>query len=469
MFFHKEIFATGNKICYKSIPAYLRKEAKRRNDEMNLKANPQNRTYKLLIIVFAVILLAFCILPVCNYFRGSIKDYGRFYRAGQSMLSGGDIYVKGGQTFQFLYPPTAAVLYALMSMFGLLPMIIISVMTNAALWIASIFLSVYLTTGKILRQHPLLYLVPTACCIPFVWDIFQLGQPNLLLLVCMLAAFVSLQWEKDWHAGAFIAFAASLKAFPILSLAYLLYRRRWKAALSTVIFLAFFLVVLPIPFRGVQRNFQDLITWNKGMVLRYDTGSIAQRPGRGYSWKNQSLIAVANRLLRPVDAFHSKSNPVYVNIANLEFKYLNIFIIVAAIGLCLFYISSMPRSAGRTLRTDSIEYAMLLILILIFTPLSFTYFYVWLLYPLMVAVNTLLSMTYPSRARNRVFTWLVVCVLLLSFMLPIPGFRWLASIGSTLGACVLLLGGLGWKLRQSSRKLLSGIVYSLPSGQSENP
>ncbi|OQY97642.1 MAG: hypothetical protein B6D35_14515 [Candidatus Brocadia sp. UTAMX2] len=414
---------------------------------MNLKTNQQKRTYKVLIIIFAVIILVFCVLPVCNYFRGSTKDYGRFYQAGQSMLSGGDIYIKGGETFQFLYPPTAAVLYAFMSIFGFLPMIILFVMTNAALWIVSIFLSVYLTTGKIMMQHPLLYLVPTACCIPFVWDIFQLGQPNLWLLACMLGAFVCLQLKKEWPAGVLIAFAASLKAFPILALVYLLYRQRWRASLSTVVFLIFFLAVLPIPFRGVQRNFQDLKTWTNGMVLRYDTGSIAQRPGRGYGWKNQSLLAVANRLLRPVDAFHSKSNPVYVNIANLEFKYLNIIIIATAMGLCLFYIGSMPRPAQRTLHTDSIEYAMLLILILIFTPLSFTYFYVWLLYPLMVAVNTLLSLTYPSRAGNLAFIWFVVCLLLLSFMLPIPGFRWFAAIGSTLGACVLLLGGLGWKLR----------------------
>ncbi|TVM02957.1 MAG: hypothetical protein CV087_07720 [Candidatus Brocadia sp. WS118] len=415
---------------------------------MNLITNPQNRTYKHLIIMFAVIILVFSILPVCNYFRGSTKDYSRFYQAGQSVLSGGDIYIKGGQTFQFMYPPTAAVLYALMSMFGLLPMIVISVMVNSALWIVSVFLSVYLATGKVLRQHPLLYLVPTACCIPFVWDIFQLGQPNLLLLACMLGAFVYLQLKKEWHAGVFIAFAASLKAFPILALVYLLYRRRWKAAVSTVVFLVVFLVVVPVPFRGFQRNFQDLKTWTKGMVLRYDTDSISQRPGRGYSWKNQSLIAVANRLLRPVDAFHSKTTPVCVNIANLEFKYLNGIILAAALGLCLFYISSMPRSAQRTMHSDPIEYAMLLILILIFTPLSFTYFYIWLLYPLIIAFHTLLTLPYPSRARNLTLVWFLVCLILLSFMLPIPGFKWLAAIGSTFWACMLLLAGLGWKLRQ---------------------
>lgn len=420
----------------------------RRSDEMNVQTNSDRRTYKLPIVVFAIILLVFSLLPVYNYFRGSTKDYDTFYQTGQIVLTGGDIYSKGGQTFHFMYPPTAAILYAVVSIFGFLPMIVMLVLANSAAWIASVFLSVYLATGKVLRQHPLLYLVPTACCIPYVWDIYQLGQLNLLLLVCMLGAFVCLQRKREWCAGILIALAASLKAFPIFALAYLMYRRRWKAVVSLVAFLFFFLVLLPIPFRGFQRNLQDLKTWNEGMVFRYDTNSIAQRPSRGYSLKNQSLIAVANRLLRPVDAYRSKHNPIYVNFANLEFKYLNAIILVAALGLCLFYITSMPRYTQRTMGSDSIEYAMLLILILVFTPLSFTYFYVWLLYPLMIAVNILLTRPCLFRSWNMALIWFLVCLLFLAFMLPVPGFDRLAARGSTFWACVLLLFGLGWKLRQ---------------------
>ncbi|NUO08315.1 MAG: DUF2029 domain-containing protein [Candidatus Brocadia sp.] len=431
-----------------SCHVYSWKETKRRNDEMDLKAKQQNRTYKFLIIIFAVIMLMFSVSSVYSYFRDSTKDYGKLYQTGRTVLSGGDIYVTGDQTFQFIYPPTAAIFYALLSTFGLLPMIVILVFANSAAWIASVFLSVYLTTGKVLRQHPLLYLVPTACCIPYVWDIFQLGQINLLLFVCMLVAFVCLQRKREWYAGVLIALAASLKAFPVLTLVYLLYRRRWKAVLSTVVLLFFFLVLLPIPFRGVQRNLQDIKTWTQGMVFHYDTNSIAQRPSRGYSLKNQSLVAVANRLLRPVDAYRSHENPIYVNFADIEFKYLNAIILAAALGLCLFYVTSMPHYTQRTMGSDSIEYAMMLILILIFTPLSFTYFYVWLLYPLMVAVNILLTRPYLFRTWKMTLVWFVICVLLLSFMLPVPGFDQLAARGSTFWACVLLLFGLGWKQRQ---------------------
>lgn len=432
---------------------------------MNVKTNPRSRTYKLLIIIFALVILGFSVVPVCNYFRGHTKDYGKLYHTGQVILHGGDIYTNGkGETFQFMYPPTAAVLLAPPSAPGLLPFIVILVLANSAAWVASVFLAVYLTTGTVLRQHPLLYLVPTACCAPYVWNIYALGQPNLLLLACMLGAFTCLQLRKEWCAGALIALAVAIKAFPILSLVYLMYRRRWKAVLYMLAFLFFFLVLLPAPFRGFQRNLHDLKTWNEGMALHYEAGSIAQRPGRGYSYKNQSLIAVANRLLRPVKAFSVKKRSVCVNFADLEFKYVNVVIVIAGLGLCLFYITAMSRYAQRTAYTDSIEYAMLLLLILIFSPLSFTYFYVWLLYPLMVALNILLAAPNPSRERNITLIWFVVCLFLLSFMLPLLWFDHIEALGNTFWACVLLLIGFGWKLRQL--KLISSytlrIQYRIP-------
>jgi hypothetical protein len=387
---------------------------------MDVKKNLNNRTYKLLIIMFVVVILGLSAVPINNYFRSHTldhtKDYGKWYQTGQIALHHGDIYRKSkGDTFQFMYPPTAAVCFAFLSALGLLPFIGILVLVNSAAWVASVLLSIYLTTGKALRQHSLLYLIPTACCAPYIWDIYLLGQPNLLLLACMLGAFACLQLKKEWCAGALIAAAVSIKAFPILSIAYLVYRRHWKAALFTLAFMFFFLVLLPAPLRGFQRNLQDLKTWSEGMVFRYDANSIAQRPSRGYSWKNQSLIAVANRLLRPVNAFRSKTNPRYVNLASLDFKRINMIIVIVGLGLCFFYVASMPRYIQRTTCSDSIEYAMLLLLILIFTPLSFTYFYVWLLYPLTVALNIQQTLPNPSRARNMMLIWFMTCLLLLGF------------------------------------------------------
>jgi hypothetical protein len=203
-----------------------------------------------------------------------------------------------------------------------------------------------------------------------------------------------------------------------------------------------------VPFRGFHRNLKDIQTWSEGMVFRYDATSIAQRQDRGYSYKNQSLIAVANRLLRPVDAFQTKSKPVCVNFTDIDFKYINAIIICAGLGLCFFYITSMPRHNCCTAYTNAIEYAMLLLLILIFTPLSFTYFYVWLLYPVTVVMDILIKAPHRSRQKTAILCWFAVCLILLGFMLPIPTFDQLTSRGNTFWASTFLLFGLGWKLRQ---------------------
>ncbi len=261
----------------------------------------RSRTYGVFIGLFVLLSLFFSFVPVHNSLKNRTKDYDLWYNVGKIVLRGGDIYQKGADGyFQFMYPPTAAVLLAPVSALGQNPLIVVLDVINVVAWMGSVLMGVYLITGRAVRQHPLLYLVPTVCTAPYVWDIYLLGQVNLLLLALMLGAFVCLRLRREWGAGALIALAVGLKAFPILSIAYLVYRRHWTAVLSTIVFLVAFLVLLPAPFRGFQRNLQDLKTWTQGMAFHYDGNSIAQRPRRGYSSKNHSLLAVANRLLRPV-------------------------------------------------------------------------------------------------------------------------------------------------------------------------
>ncbi|HEU4345973.1 MAG TPA: glycosyltransferase family 87 protein, partial [Candidatus Binatia bacterium] len=331
----------------------------------------------------------------------------------------------------------------------------------SAAWIASLLLSVFLATGTTGRDHLLLYLIPGVCCLPYVAENYLLGQPNHLLLALMLAAFVCLRSGKDWGAGALVALASALKAFPVLTIGYLIYRRRWKATISTLVFLILFLVVLPSPFRGIERNLQDLDTWTRGM-LHYDAGSISQRQQRGFSWSNHSLIAVAHRLLRPVNAHRRKDTTLFVNVADLDFKYVNAAIVLTALGVCLFYLICTPPHTERTSSSDALEYAMLLLLILIFTPLAFTYFFVWLLYPVVVGLH--LVLTAPPRSPQRIkgWLWFWTSILLISFTIPVSAFRPLQAAGSTLLACLLLFVGIGWKLRVGARNRPSGGQASTP-------
>ena len=401
---------------------------------------------------FAITIAVLAFLAINNYFRGSTKDYAKYFLVGQTVLEGGDIYApRGDGTFQFMYPPTAAVLFAIPSQFGELPLIIVLVLLYSVAWVASSILSVFLATGSAARAQPILYLLPGVCSLPYVTENFLLGQPNLLLLAFMLGAFACLRSGRQWSAGALIALASAIKAFPVLAIGYLVYRRHWKATLSTLVFLVLLLVVLPSSLRGFERNLEDLNTWTRGM-FRYDNQSISQREQRGFSWANHSLVAVAHRLLRPVNAHRKQDQKLYVNIANVNFKYVTMVVVLVGTALCVFYIFCMPSYGERTNASDALEYAMLLLLILMFTPLAFTYFFVWLLYPLVVALCLVLKAPPGSLQRIAGCTWFFASVLFLTFTFPLPAFRPVQAAGSTVMACLLLLMGIGWNLRAETRK-----------------
>ena len=140
---------------------------------------------------------------------------------------------------------------------------------------------------------------PSSC---LIYNVYLLGQPNLLLLALLLGAFACLRLGWQIGAGALVATAAAIKAFPIMVLGYLVYRRMWTASVATVAVLAAWLLVAPLPFRTPAQAVDDLVVWSRGMVFTYNTYGIAQRPFRSYSYKNQSIMGLAHRLLRDVPA-----------------------------------------------------------------------------------------------------------------------------------------------------------------------
>ena len=107
----------------------------------------------------------------------------------------------------------------------------------------------------------------------------------------------------------------------------------------------------------------------------------------------------------------------------------------------------MPwRDRDRTPFTDAAEAAMLLILIVLFSPLSFTYNTSWM----MLGIASVLWFVL-ARARSRgqgviALVWLVVSLSLLIFTIGNPAFRWVRAHGNTCIAELLVLAELGWIL-----------------------
>jgi hypothetical protein len=405
--------------------------------------------WRILFWVFGFILLVFVFVPIWHSVRGhSTKDYWVWYQTGQTVLQGAEIYPDRWRKFPFMYPPPCALFLAPLSALGQTGLIVVLALVNAAAWIGSVLFSVRLATGEWRRAHLLVYAVPSFVMGAHIWGNFLLGQPSIVLLALMLGAFIFLQRKQPWGAGALVALAAAIKAFPVMAIVYLIYRRYWVAAISIVLTITFFVIVLPIPFRGYAQAKQDLERWSSGMLFKYDESGVGQRLGRSVSWKNQSIWGVANRLLRHVEYDHKYEphEPVYANFTDLDFDTVNGIILGCALALGLIYISVMPRRAQRTRETDAIEFALLILLILVFTPLAFGYLFVWLLYPLTVIAQRMVTATTKGPI-------LAVCagssLALLALSIP---FRVLAqAYGNALLATLLLFAGLAIELWRVKR------------------
>lgn len=401
--------------------------------------------FRTAIWLFGAVLLVFAAIPIANALLGeSIKDYELWHDTGRKILQGDQIYPKRNTKFPFMYPPTAALLLAPLSLLGKIGVVIVLVVVNAGAWIASILLSVRLATGEWRRQHLLLYVVPSLIVAVYVWSNFHLGQPSVLLLALILGAFAALQEKWNVLAGALIALAAAIKAFPFVLIAYLLYRRSWTAAASLLVTLALLLLVLPTPFRGFPQARADLQRWTEGMLLKYDDKGLAQRPGRSNSWKNQSIFGLANRMLRHIDADeqYNAHTPRYANLADLSFTTVNRIIVGSALFLGFAYAAVLPRRRERSRETDALEFALLVLLMLLLTPLAFGYLFACLLFPFAVLSRRLLEQPSPFLLMSG-----LLAVSLLALSIPLQ--KTAQTYGSTFFAALVLFMALALELWRS--------------------
>ena len=377
---------------------------------------------------------------------GKTKDYPLWFWAGQQVLQGKDLYPSDiHDYFEFIYPPLPAVLLAIPSWFGKIPLYAcLSFMNAVAWWMTAQFSNAMTGSGKI--PSPWLFALPGFATVTFVFDMFDLGQPNLMLLALMLYGFWLLQHERSWMAGSMFALATEIKVFPVAVLPYLVWRRQWAALASTLVFLAVFLFVVPAPVRGFQHNFSELKTWYQGMVASSSEKGFGQRDEQNWSWVNQSIIAMTHRLTRPVN--YNQDNPAKpprtMNVVDLSFKAANLLVMAISLALGLGYIAVMPKAARRTRQSDAEELGILFCLMTVASPLARQYYFMWLFYPMTILIHRAI---YDPRPRVRIWTWITLAVAGLLMCLSLPIFpNDLQAYGNNLAATAILAAGLVWHI-----------------------
>jgi hypothetical protein len=406
----------------------------------------------ILFLVCCILLTADVLGPEI-FGHGKTKDYPLWFWAGQQVLHGGDLYPSDpNRQFDFLYPPLSAVLLALPSYFGKIPLYLCLSLLNAAAWWMTAQLSNAMTAaGKV--PEPWLAALPSVLTISFMFDMFDLGQPNLVLLAMMLLGFWWLQHGRAWASGSMFALATAIKVFPVAVLPYLLWRRQWASAASMIIFLGVFLFVLPAPIRGSQHNIAELKTWYQGMVGSSSEQGFGQRGEQNWSWVNQSIIAVTHRLTRPVNYNQDNSAraPAYMNLVDLDFKTANWAVIGISIVIGLAFVAVMPPLSRRTPRSDAEELGILFCLMTVASPLARQYYFMWLFFPLTVLLH---RAAYDPRLAVRRGTWAMLAVAGLLICLSLPIFPHdLQAFGNNLIATAVIAGGLAWHILHPPAKI----------------
>jgi hypothetical protein len=401
----------------------------------------------ILFLICCVLLIADVLVPEI-WGHGKSKDYPLWYWAGQQVLEGRDLYPNDPSAyFAFIYPPLPAVLLAIPAWFGKIVLYTCLALLNVVAWWTTAQLS-HAMTGSGKTPNQWLYFLPGAVTISFVFDMFDLGQPNLMLLALMLYGFFLIREQRSWLGGSMFALATAIKVFPVAVLPYLVWRRQWAAAVSMIVFTLVFSYVVPAPVRGFERNAAELKTWYQAMVGSSSEKGFGQRDEQNWSWVNQSIIAMTHRLTRPLNYNQDDpSKPVPVrtmNIVDISFKAANLVVLAVSGLLGLGFLLVMPRKERRTTRSDAEELGILFCLMTVASPLARQYYFIWLFFPVTVLMH---RAAFDPRPRVRLWTWLALALSGILMLLSLPPFpRDLQAWGNNFAATAVMAGALVWHL-----------------------
>ncbi|MBV9531962.1 MAG: DUF2029 domain-containing protein [Bradyrhizobium sp.] len=410
----------------------------------------------ILFMICSLVLTADVLVPEIWGTIGKTKDYPLWYWAGQQVLRGKDLYPSDPHAiFDFIYPPLPAVLLAIPAWLGKIPLYICLSLLNVAAWWVTAQLS-HAMTGSGRTPGQLLYFISGLVTIGFVFDMFDLGQPNLVLLAMMLYGFWSLQHQRPWIAGSMFALSTAIKVFPVAVLPYLVWRRQWASLASMMIFLAVFLFVVPAPVRGFQHNITELKTWYYGMIGSSSEKGFGQRDEQNWSWVNQSIVAVTHRLTRPIN--YNQDDPAKpvraMNVVDVSFATANFVVLGVCLAIGLGFVAVMPPPSRRTERSDAEELGILFCLMTVASPLARQYYFLWLFFPITVLMH---RAAFDERPKVRLWTWLTLAVAGGLMCLSFPVFpKDLQAYGNNLAATVIIGGCLVWHMLHPQKEVAAG-------------
>ncbi len=433
---------------------------------MNARANPSRW-------LIAALLLFFVALSVQYAVKASRGDGRRsaILRWRDQLLSlqeGEDIY----QRYTYPNPPIMALI--------LLPV------ANVPEWtglppVAGALVWYYLKVGMTLlalawafrmveaagRPFPLWAKVLTVLLAlrPIAGDLSH-GNVNLFILFLVVAFLYAFHRGRDFLAGLLLALAMACKVTPALFVAYLVWKRAWRALAGCAAGLALFFWpgLVPACFLGWEENLQQVRSWVDCMVKPYLVDGVVTSEHH-----NQSLPGLVHRLLTDSPSFvaypDNEWTPVrWHNVASLSPGAARWLVKALMGGFVLLVVCACrtPRAGpGRSNPRLAAEYGIVLLGMLLFSERTWKHHCVTLLLPFAV-LSYQLAAWWPRRGlRGYLVASLAGVVLLMSTtstsLLGREGGKLAQVYGAYVVAFVVLLAALAVVLR--ARELPDGEAH----------
>jgi len=338
--------------------------------------------------VAVALLLLVTAVVVGKFLHHDYKDAEVWYEAGCRALEGRSL----AGLPHYRYPPTFAVLVAPLAALGFGPFFFVWYAVNVGLFVVSVRLSRRLAAPTEAECAPASYWLPAALVAVYAVDTLFLGQTNILIMALVYWAFVEEARGRQFVAGLPLGAAIAIKVFPAPLLLYFAFRLRWRVVAAAVLCGMFLLFVVPGAARGFERNLREMADWSDRVALPFvSRGEAGDWGQHSLDFGNQSLTGVAGRLLMAVNAqVAAREGPdIYVNVADLDAAQVRrvVLAVSLALGLVLIWAIGWRRPADGL--RQSTEYALAVTLLLLTSALSWTYFFVMLLLPVMVSVRLL--------------------------------------------------------------------------------
>jgi hypothetical protein len=151
-------------------------------------------------------------------------------------------------------------------------------------------------------------------------------------------------------------------------------------------------------------------------------------------------------------------------VTHLNFRVVTVITVAAMLVLCIFVAAVMPSRNRQTPQTAAIEFALVTLLTVMFSPLSFNYAYVWLIYPITLGLQLVMSEAPTAPWHKLKIAWIATVILIPALAIPMPLVA--QAYGNLFVPALLLVIGLGLILATADchRSLTSVVVPDAHTG-----